>query len=61
MPLFFFLAVGCGILVPRPGPGIEPVPPAVEVGSLNHWADREVPRCLFIHVVTNSPYAARFC
>ena len=32
----------CGILVPRPG--IEPVPPAVETQSLNHWTTREVPR-----------------
>ena len=24
-------------------PGIEPMPPAVEVGSLNHWTTREVP------------------
>ena len=32
---FFWLRrVACGILVPRPG--IEPVPPAVEVWSLNH-------------------------
>ena len=31
----------CGILVPRPG--IEPVPPAVEARSLNHWTTREVP------------------
>ena len=30
-----------GILVPWPG--IEPVPPAVEAWSLNHWTTREVP------------------
>ena len=30
-----------GILVPRQG--IEAVPPAVEVQSLNHWTTREVP------------------
>ena len=30
----------CGILVP--GPGIEPVPPAVETQSLNYWTTREV-------------------
>ena len=29
-----------GILVPQPG--IEPVPRAVEVRSLNHWTAREV-------------------
>ena len=30
-----------GILVL--GPGIKPVPPAVEAWSLNHWTAREVP------------------
>ena len=30
-----------GILVPRPG--IEPVPPAVEAQSPNHWTAREFP------------------
>ena len=30
-----------GILVPQPG--IEPVPPAVEVRSPNHWTAREFP------------------
>ena len=29
------------MLVPRPG--IEPVPPEVEMQILNHWAAREVP------------------
>ena len=44
--LFFFggeqalHSVACRILVPRPG--IEPVPPAVEGWSLNHWTAREV-------------------
>ena len=33
----------CGILVP--GPGIEPVPPALEAWRLNHWTAREVPVC----------------
>ena len=31
----------CGTLVLQPG--IEPVPPAVEAQSLNHWTAREVP------------------
>ena len=36
------LLVGaCGILVPQPG--IEPMPPALEAQSLNHWSAREVP------------------
>ena len=30
----------CGILVPQPG--IKPVPPALEVQSLNQWTAREV-------------------
>ena len=25
-------------------PGIKPVPTAVDVGSLNHWTTREVPK-----------------
>ena len=35
---FFFKFMACGILVP--GPGIEPVSPAVE--ALNHWDAMEV-------------------
>ena len=31
-----------GILIPQPG--FEPIPPAVEVRSLNHWTAREVPK-----------------
>ena len=41
---FFFFSgrgrVACGILVPRPG--MEPVPSALGVQSLNHWTAREV-------------------
>ena len=44
--LFFFGIPPCGILVPQPG--IEPMPPAMEVGSLNHWTTREDPTPLFI-------------
>ena len=32
--------MACGIFVPQPG--IEPVPPASAVQSLNHWTTREV-------------------
>ena len=41
---FFFLVVlqGSWILVPRPG--TEPVPPALEAQSPDHWTAREVPR-----------------
>ena len=38
----------CGILVPRPG--MEPVPPAMEVWSLNHWTTGEVPRGAFLNL-----------
>ena len=34
--------MSCRILVPPPG--IEPVPPAVEVLSPNHWTAREFPQ-----------------
>ena len=43
--ILFFGRVARGILVPQPG--IEPVPPAVEVQSLNHWTTREVPHYCF--------------
>ena len=35
----------CGCLDPQPG--IEPVPLALEVRSLNHWTAREVPGQLY--------------
>ena len=38
--------MACGILVPQSG--IEPMPPAVEVWSPNHWTAREVTFCHFI-------------
>ena len=44
---FFWLhRAACGILDPQPR--IEPVPPAVEEWSLNHWTTREVPGTLFL-------------
>ena len=44
----WFLAVPCGFwdLVPRPE--IEPVPPAVESWSPNHWTAREFPLMFFL-------------
>ena len=33
-------SMACGILVPIPG--IEPMPPELEVQSLNHWTTMEV-------------------
>ena len=53
MTFFFFLLFififwprreACEILVPQPG--TEPVPPAVEEWSLNHWTAKEVPLSL---------------
>ena len=43
---FCFLAEPCGILVPQPG--IEPVPPALEVQSLNHRTITKVPKFWFV-------------
>ena len=45
--LFVFLlhCEAYGILVPWPG--IEPVPPAVEALSLNHWTTREIPLSMY--------------
>ena len=43
---FFGHTAVCGILVP--GPGIKPMPTAVEAQSLNHWTTREVPVGLFL-------------
>ena len=46
--LFFWpRCTAYGILVPQPG--IEPVPPAVEAWSLNHWTTREVPKTWYIY------------
>ena len=43
---FFFFAVPCGILVPRPG--IAPKPPALEARSLSHWTTKEIPAHLVL-------------
>ena len=48
----FFLrphCVACVILVPWPG--IEPMPPAVEAWSLNHWTAREVLTFFFVKYI----------
>ena len=44
--LFFFFHKTCYILLPQLG--MEPMPPAVEAQSLNHWTTREVSRTDFI-------------
>ena len=46
LKLFFWpCCTTYGILVPRPR--IEPMPPALEAWSFNHWTAREVPSLLF--------------
>ena len=45
--LFFF---GCAARhVELPWPGIEPMPPAVEAQSLNHWTTREILYFFFLN------------
>ena len=48
-PTFYFIfwlyCTACGILVPQPG--IEPVSPAVEAQSLNHWTARKPSNATF--------------
>ena len=39
---FFYHTMGMGILIPQPG--MEPVIPAWEMQTLNHWTTREVPK-----------------
>ena len=48
VPLFIYFwppYMACGILVLWPG--MELVPPAMEVLILNHWTSREIPNCSF--------------
>ena len=52
LPLFYFFWPCCaayGILVP--GPGIEPVPSAVEAPSPDHWTTRDFEK---LHVKSQS-------
>ena len=43
------LCAACGMLAPQPA--IDPVPPALEVQSPNHWTTREVPRLDFEQIL----------
>ena len=53
MVSFFFCHVTCGILSLHLGI-IEPVLPALEAQSLNHWTAREVPvSCLMFKVLSH--------
>ena len=53
---FWPRSTACGILVPRPG--MEPMPPAVEAQSPNHWTTREFP--LFITFQRKTSYMLYF-
>ena len=46
---FFPCHSACGILVPRPG--IESIPLALEVQSLNHWTASEISKLGFLFQV----------
>jgi len=46
--------VAFGILVSWPG--MEPMPPALEMQSLNHWTAREVPPMIFFMVIILNIY-----
>ena len=46
--------MACGILVPWAG--IEPMTPALEVWSLNHWTTREVPK--FLECLSTSVFSS---
>ena len=45
--------MACGIFISQPG--IEPVPPAVEEKSLNHWTSREALHCFFFSTAVVMP------
>ena len=48
-----------GILFPQPG--IEPVPPAVEAQSLNHWTDYQgSPLSMLLHLFMLLVWKPRF-
>ena len=49
--LFWPCHTTCGVLVSQPG--IEPMPPAVEAQSLNHWTAREVPTVTSFRMLNN--------
>ena len=47
--LFWLHYMACGISVSWPG--IEPVPPAVEAWSSNHWTTREFPYLIYFQFI----------
>ena len=48
MAKYIYLAMSCGMQDINSQPGIEPVPPAVEAQSPNHWTTREFSMCIII-------------
>ena len=55
---FYCTTWACRMLVQRPE--IEPMPPAVEAWSLNHWTTREVPLHFFLRDLCSSQTAQRW-
>ena len=56
--LFFWPChLECGILAPQPG--IEPVPPALEARSLNHWTAREFPSVSLFSTVSGRKHVSK--
>ena len=47
LSFFFFFILPRGMWDLIPPPGVEPVPPALGVWSLNHWSARKVPTVIF--------------
>ena len=52
--MFWSCQVTCGILVLPPG--IEPIPPALEVQSLNHCTTRKVPIVILLLIHSTDIY-----
>lgn len=50
--IFMLWCTACGIVVPQPG--METVPAAVGVQSLNQWINREVPGLYFKNTFTKN-------
>ena len=57
--VFVFGYGTCGILVPQED--MQPVPPEVEVFSLNHWTDREVPAHVYFLSIFNLKSVVTHC
>ena len=58
MAKYIYLAMSCGMQDINSQPGIEPVPPAVEAQSPNHWTTREFPSVPFFILTQEVPTTA---